>query len=393
MKTNKYIVFDAEPFCFGPISTTLNIVRELKKLLLKENNIRFILLGKLTTVQLSKTTNLFDEVIDCNTTDFFDFKKHKDLLKNALMFVCNTNIKGIQFYHDLNIDVPSIFVDTLFWMWDKIEIDYKKLTAYYIQDFIGINEQMKRLNLSPEYFKITGPIIVTDQIPTQEKKNEILINFGGIENIYNKSGYYIEQLSDLILDVLSRNNLYSEYKITICGGGDEIKKLKEHINDENICIGTLSPEDFINKLRVCKHFLSLPGLTSFYESIYFQSHTFFLLPQNYSQYLQLEKYKNFFKNISGLNWNNFEGMENINDYEDELISVEKIQKCNKLFFRNDYFKKVFKQSLSCYFNKLDKKENFHVQIIASESNYQKLYNDKNSFAAKKIARDIYNLIR
>ncbi|CEF31088.1 hypothetical protein XNW1_3090001 [Xenorhabdus nematophila str. Websteri] len=30
LKNTPYIIFDAEPFCFGPISTTLNVVEQLK---------------------------------------------------------------------------------------------------------------------------------------------------------------------------------------------------------------------------------------------------------------------------------------------------------------------------------------------------------------------------
>lgn len=391
MRTDAYILFDAEPFCFGPISTTLNIVRELKKSVNKKDY-KCILLGKLTTLQLSKTTDLFDEVIDCNTTDPQDFRKHRELVKNASLFVCNTNFKSLKFISDLGIDVPSIFIDTLFWMWEKIEIDYKKLSGYYIQDFIGIDRQMDRLQLSPDDFTVTGPIINSNLSRETKKKNEILINFGGIENIYNKGGYFIKQLTELIMEVVSEGSLYSDFTISICGGGDEINKLRKTIGNKNIFIGTLPPDDFINKLSECRYFLTLPGLTSFYESVYYKAYTYFLLPQNYSQYLQLKKYNHSFENIHGLNWHDFEGMEKIDEYEEELISVKKIQKCNEVFLTNENFKTMFKASLNAYLRGIEKTSDYQKELTAAESNYQKLFTDQNALASHKIAADICNLL-
>lgn len=51
-KKTPYIIFDAEPFCFGPISTTLNVVEKLKRRNKLIPDIQFILLGTLTSSQL-----------------------------------------------------------------------------------------------------------------------------------------------------------------------------------------------------------------------------------------------------------------------------------------------------------------------------------------------------
>src|SRR5688500_6435890 len=107
------IIFDAEPFCFGPISTTLNIIRELRALA-PRSELRIVLLGTLTSRQLADASDLVDDVIECDTSDEALLLSHRRLIESADLYLSNTNFNSVKLLQKHGITTPVAFVDTLF---------------------------------------------------------------------------------------------------------------------------------------------------------------------------------------------------------------------------------------------------------------------------------------
>ncbi|MDR0922999.1 MAG: hypothetical protein LBN31_01420, partial [Hungatella sp.] len=170
---NKYIIIDADPFCFGPISTSLNIVRELKKRVFPYE---IVLLGINTTVQLAESTGLFDRIVSFNTTDEEEFIKNGELIQNAQLYLSNTNAASIQYLNQYYPLVRKIFVDTLFWMWDKLYADFRSVEKYYIQNFYGVKEQLETFQGLIINEEVVNPIINIQAKYQSEKEDTILVN-------------------------------------------------------------------------------------------------------------------------------------------------------------------------------------------------------------------------
>ncbi len=115
-------------------------------------------------------------------------------------------------------------------------------------------------------------------------------------------------------DLLTTSSLNQEPKIIIAGGGNTINKLANLFaqTHPHIKIGCLERQDFLQKLHRSRKVLANPGLTTFYECMILNKNVFFLLPQNYSQQLQLKIYlKNYYSNEYGFLWNREYGYPDI----------------------------------------------------------------------------------
>ena len=75
------ILVSAESFGYGPITTGLNVVKELKKF----SNISLDFIGSGIALEQAKLSNCFENYYLCDTNDFKDLKKY-DL--NKLDGIC-----------------------------------------------------------------------------------------------------------------------------------------------------------------------------------------------------------------------------------------------------------------------------------------------------------------
>ena len=288
----KIILFDAEPFCFGPISTTLNLVEYLKKRTAISQSHDLVLLGTGTSRQLAEVSGVFDGIIECNTTSFNDLTKQASLIEQAELFVSTTNPHSINFLNAFT--TKRIFIDTLFWLWGELRADFSKVTTYYIQRFFNIKKQLEKFSPYLTEKKVVNPLICFD-LEKGKEENFTLINLGGIDTIYHKtSGFY----ETLINYLYACEELY-DFPIIVAGGGDTIKRLHHLYERKNLTIQCFGKQEFKDLFCRCSKFISTPGLTSIHESHFLEKDVFFLPSQNYSQYLHLTYLKKKIPGVCG----------------------------------------------------------------------------------------------
>lgn len=276
----KTILFDAEPFCFGPISTTLNLVEYLKRQTKIGQSHDLMLLGTGTSRQLAEATGAFDSILECDTTSFEDLEKHASLIENADLFVSTTNPHSINFLN--RFSTKRIFIDTLFWLWGELRADFSGVTTYYIQRFFNIQNQLERFGRYLPKAKVVNPLICFDLKKVAEE-SFILINLGGIDTVYHKTTGFYEMLIGAIAGC---EELY-DFPIIVAGGGETIKRLHLRYERKNLKIQCFGKKEFGDLFCRCSKFVTTPGLTSIHESHFLGKDVFFLPPQNYSQYLHL----------------------------------------------------------------------------------------------------------
>ncbi|MGL5264414.1 MAG: DegT/DnrJ/EryC1/StrS family aminotransferase [Candidatus Rhabdochlamydia sp.] len=314
----KIIIFDAEPFCFGPISITLNLIEYLRKETDIHEHCELVLLGIGTSKQLAEESQLLDRIIECNTTSFDSLNKHTDLIKKADLFVSVTNPHSINFLNGFQI--KRIFIDTLFWLWGELRADFSQVKTYYIQRFFNVDEQLQKFSPYIPCYKIVQPLIAYNLLKEPED-DFTLINLGGIDTIYHQtSGFYEALISKIYTSIELKN-----YPIVVAGGGKTIELLKMRYERENLRIKCFGKQDFKNIFTRCKKFITASGLTSIHESHFLGKDVFFLPAQNYSQYLHMAYLRNHVKEVRGFHYDDYFSGSSIAEFlpEDDGIHLVK----------------------------------------------------------------------
>ncbi|WP_416778133.1 hypothetical protein ACNFJN_08095 [Xenorhabdus budapestensis] len=369
LQNNPYIIFDADPFCFGPISTTLNIVEQLRTRKRLRSGTKIILLGTLTSTQLSHKSNLFDQIYECDTTSCTALSHYTEIIAGAKLYITNTNPNSINFVS--NLGIPIIYIDTLFWMWDSLPVDLRHIEKTFIQNFHGVEFKIAKFHSKLGNYQVVPPIIhssVYQYMMDPSESDGILITLGGIDTVYaDTSDFYFHFLQDL----LTISNLNQEPNITIAGGGNTINKLanlfaKTH---PHIKISCLERQDFLQRLHHARKVLANPGLTTFYECTILNKDVFFLPPQNYSQQLQLEIYlKNYYSNEYGFLWSREYGYPDIPADIPEKEGIRLIQECQNLFISNSKERQRSIDMINIFLKKEKSKTNFNNECFKNNEN-------------------------
>lgn len=310
----KLILFDAEPFCFGPISTMLNLIDYIAKETSLKEEYALVLLGTGTSKQLAEKNDFLDDIISCNTTSFEDLEKVSSLIQECSLFISTTNPHSINFLNQYSC--KRFYIDTLFWLWGHLRADFSNVTTYYMQRFFNIDQQIKKFSTTIPHYKVVNPLIAYD-LKKKEEKDYILINLGGIDNIYMKTSPFY----DTFVRKISQSKIFQNKKTIIAGGGETIQRLKKNYQSQNLQIDCFSKEEFKQLFTSCKKFITTPGLTSIHESHFLKKDLFFLPPQNYSQYLHLQYLK---KHLPLVNGKQYEELGKYSPIPEHLIEEEGI---------------------------------------------------------------------
>jgi len=322
MKNKKVILCDAKAFCFGPISKLLTVSEKLQE------KYRVIFLVSRTSKMLAGQS-VAHETVECDTEDINDLQTHNNLFKSADLFINIMNPLSARFAAERNI--PIIEIDSLFWMWEKISEDILNSEIYFIQDFEGVEEQMKKFSSQIKNPVLVGPIV--KEIPKNiKKKNKLLINLGGMESASIKVGIntnYPYVIMRLINDVLEKGNDFDE--IVCAGNKDILEEMKNRLPKRTIRYQFFEHDEFLQQIAEARLVISSPGLTTAFEVFNSGVPIFFIPPQNYSQYWNLDSFIKTKVDNEAINWNRLYPESNIIKNEEQKLGIEKVLMCTRKF--------------------------------------------------------------
>ncbi|WP_172924893.1 hypothetical protein [Streptococcus sp. 2154] len=283
-------------FGFGPSSKLYSIIKELLKMGYKE--ITFC--GNGESINFFKTNfgNRL-EYIECDTDEIRSesFLKIVDIKNYELLInVMNLNIPKIQ--RDTNLNVKSVFVDSLSWMWENPLDGINEYDIYFVQNaFIDPNNLSQYKNI-----QTINPIINTEGITKTKdfKNNKILLNFAGIVTPYENDVFFKKYML-FYLKLFSKIPNIDKYEID-CACNMTQKKWIESNNrfDYNVTFKVMSHKEFLSASCEASRIFTTPGLTFYLESLELGLKPHYFLPSNYSQALLLEKYNQISGNCNTL---------------------------------------------------------------------------------------------
>jgi hypothetical protein len=336
---------DAVPFCFGPVSKLLTIAEILRG----SYDITFLVAG--TSLELAKKAGF--NIIECDTEIVSQLNKHRSSIEEADFYLNVMNPISAKFVKG---KVPQAYVDSLFWMWDIIPNWLFDLEYYFIQNFVGVASQLDRMGSKIKNKIIVGPIIDSRFVNASSRKYQLLVNFGGMESKLIKVGkntnypFFMNKLIKEALEGLDFD------RVLVTGSENIIRVLDGRDKSEKVKYAALSHEDFLKELSASKMLLTSPGLTASFEAFWYKIPTLFLPPQNYSQFLNLKKFRTVEVAKKSVHWTDFYPEMDIKENEDEQIGVKKTLECINRFEHDAKAMKQVSEKIRNMVSQLDEKQ-------------------------------------
>lgn len=309
------IIFGAQACGFGPVSKMVSLAKEFIA------NNKIFIGNDISLHFVNRQKTLFSQTIDRNKSKLNMI--NKAIKESSYGVIIMDHNLAFQYYLSQK---RYYFIDSLFGFWysrknektlarifssfskmnhkDKIKnynllkVHEQKLFAHFysemsfIQNFFGVKTRISRLGqLGFTNLLEVNPIV--DNYYNQDYSNshdgEMLINLGGIENflVDSDTAAYLKLIEKLSLDLIS---LPYVTKIIVCAGSYKNPKSRT-INGKKIYYIFEDKVSFHKRVRAAQFYLSSPGLTAFYEALYYKRPTIYLPEQHASQYYNINHLK------------------------------------------------------------------------------------------------------
>jgi hypothetical protein len=271
------ILMNAEAFGFGPSAAIAAIFPKIKGY---EFITQIDYLGNGHSLDLQRKLP-YNQIIESHSKEHFD-----SIIKNYDVFITSLDFERATWAQEAGI--PTIIYDTLLWYWRKIPSSLLNCHAYITQDFYGVKERIKGLNIQNAV--LVPPLIKQKSSLEEVTKDIILVNFGGLENPHWNSEItfnYITNMLDILLPILKKQN--KEIKI-LCSK-KHIERFVEQYGEpayHGYKVENCSYDQMQNYLQRTALLLATPGLGNIYECANYKIPSIFLPPANDSQGQQLE---------------------------------------------------------------------------------------------------------
>src|SRR3990167_598356 len=313
------IIFGAQACGFGPVSKMVSLAKEF-------NTNDKIFIGNDVSFQfVNRQKALFSQTIDRNKSKLNII--NKAIKESSCGVVVMDHDLAFHFYLSQK---RYYFIDSLFGFWYSRKNE--NTLARIFSSFSEMNQKDKVKNYNCQEY-------------LNSYNGEMLINLGGIENflVDSDTAAYLKLIEKLSLDLIS---LPYVTKIYVCSGSYKNPK-SQTINGKKINF-IFADKVFFHKLvNAAQFYLSSPGLTAFYEALYYKHPTIYLPEQHASQYYNINHIKKTWlkpycltlfdvigeKKISP---NDFRGSSQIVKYVDKILHNKNLY--NK--FRDNLRKKI-----------------------------------------------------
>ncbi|MCD9189189.1 MAG: hypothetical protein LUM44_22425 [Pyrinomonadaceae bacterium] len=276
-------------FGFGPVSKAAAIAGEIKRRLPQMETHFF---GDRFTLRFAELSKAFDLLIEAEVDDSAQVKKIIPQLKNYDAVFSVLNLPLLPLWRK---SFGSLyFVDSLVWMWREPPRGAENAEIYFVQDYLATPARIEKWSETLRIISVP-PIGILPKhdyslIPVNERKNRLLVNFSGCSNQYVNSKIYeiyVATLSKIIDDEASEK--FEE--IEICVNQTLAEQLKMRFSRSSVKIGFLPKPEFLQKLAESRFLLTAPGITTTLEAVALKTPLGFLLPQNDSQAVLSEIYR------------------------------------------------------------------------------------------------------
>jgi hypothetical protein len=180
---------------------------------------------------------------------------------------------------------PYCVVDSLLWMRDRVPEVFRAAHRYWVQDFPGVRTRLTEVQPPPT---VVGPIVPSLPRVRGGPGADLVVNVGGMASP-DGDAEGAARYADFVVDGLLRSRLPARVagRTIVLGGQRIVEHLRRRHGRPGLVLQSLSHEESVAHLAGAAMVLTAPGLTTTLECFRLAVPTFFLPPQNYSQWWSL----------------------------------------------------------------------------------------------------------
>jgi hypothetical protein len=272
MPSSKNLVCCAMPFGYGPAAKLMAIAPLLRP------HLQLTFIGHSIAYELvARCQDLFDQVIQTRATEAL--AQHIIGESIGVLSVMEREFASLANQQNK----PLYVVDSLLWMRDRVPDELTSARIYWAQNFPSLSEVMGEFQPQAA---IVGPIVpIQSQPPEKSHRTGLLVNLGGCQAPDNRRTEY-QLYAEFVLQGVVESGLLDQFQrqVTVTGGIDCIEALSRSFSHLGIEFVSLSHQKAQVRMSQSAVVLTAPGLTTTLECFRQETPTFFLPPENYSQW-------------------------------------------------------------------------------------------------------------
>jgi hypothetical protein len=267
--TSRTLICCAFPFGYGPAAKLLHLARDLKG-----HGWRLLFLGTGIALELASRSPWFDDIVQASPAEALPFIRSA----SGLLSLMDRDYAAVA----VELGRPLFVVDSLLWMRDQIPEAFRHARRYWAQHFVGVQERLAEIG--PNAVAV-GPIVAPLEAGRRERGTHWVVNLGGSESTQGwnpaESGYF-----DLILRALGAgvSPFATQGEVMLLAGSGCIRYLRDQYPKCGMTLCSLPHDEALRLLGSAQGVVTAPGLTACLECFQQGVPTFFLPPQNYSQW-------------------------------------------------------------------------------------------------------------
>jgi len=260
------------PFGYGPAAKLLSLARRLR------GSLRLVFVGEGSALELvSRCPRDFEAVIAASPLAAESQRRVREA--DAVLSVMD---RGAGAAAD-RAGRPLFVVDSLLWMRAEIPESLRGARVYFAQAFPA--PEPSPCEPSPMW---VGPLIAP-HAQAGPRGGDLVVNLGGSAAPDDRRALFAAYARLALRAVVAAGLLERFERVRVIGGQPAIAALSGVAEDPRIECGSLSPEDARACTAGAAALLTAPGLTATLEAFCDRTPTWFLPPQNYSQWCSLRR--------------------------------------------------------------------------------------------------------
>lgn len=239
-------------------------------------------------------------------------------------------------------------------MWNGIDEELCQVDRYFYSETFVTQNVIEKFQHRIKNLVRVGPLRNFSPFISLKSnvKKRVLINFGGGDS-YLSDFCLVVEFYALLISIIFECFSNQIIEMCICGGNHIIHSLREYRlpkTDFDMKYCSLGEKEYMEYLYNSEYIILSPGLGNFFESISTDKKLMMIPPINYSQFLQLEKFKNLSIGIYGMNWSDFYFYNPIKEYLKEEDGVNQVLNHINLFMEHTYSQQQFKVLVQEFIN-------------------------------------------
>ena len=260
------------PFGYGPAAKLVTLARRL------HGELRFVFVGEGSALELvSRTARVFDSVVAANPVSAPAASLLRDA--DAVLSIMDRDAGAAA----SRAGKPLFVVDSLLWMRAEVPEPLRRARIYWSQSFGD-----ERGDYAPQPTWI-GPLVAPGRAGPSPRGQGLIVNLGGSAAPDDRRPLFAAYARLVLRAVLAAGLAERFDRVSVIGGEPAIAALAGHSEDPRVECLTLSPDEARARMSGAAALLTAPGLTATLEAFHDRTPTWFLPPQNYSQWCTLRR--------------------------------------------------------------------------------------------------------